>query len=70
MLRLTGSSLQPEHRAPRSVGNVQVRRAGIEKAARILDFRAKVSLEEGLRELIQWRHAARKTGLMPVAGAQ
>lgn len=65
VLKLTGSSLQPEHRAPRSVGNVQVRRAGIEKAARILDFRAKVSLEEGLRELIRWRHAAKKAALAP-----
>jgi hypothetical protein len=70
-LEISGDELPQDvrraHRAPRSVGNVQVRRAGIEKAARILDFRAKVSLEEGLSELIRWRHAAKKAVLAPVA---
>jgi UDP-glucose 4-epimerase len=55
LLRLTGSSMQPEYREARRVGNVQRRRAGVEKAEGALGFKATVSLEEGLRELIRWR---------------
>jgi nucleoside-diphosphate-sugar epimerase len=57
LLQLTDSSLRPERREARQVANVQARRAGVEKAARLLDFRANVSLQEGLRELIRWRHS-------------
>jgi UDP-glucose 4-epimerase len=57
LLQLTDSSLRPERREARQVANVQARRAGVEKAAKLLDFRAKVSLQEGLRELIRWRHS-------------
>jgi UDP-glucose 4-epimerase len=59
LLRLTDSSLRPERREARQVANVQARRAGVEKAARLLDFRANVSLREGLQELIRWRHSMR-----------
>jgi UDP-glucose 4-epimerase len=59
LLSLTGSSSQPEHREARSVGNVQRRRAAVEKADRMLGFRTTVSLEQGLRELIRWREAAK-----------
>jgi UDP-glucose 4-epimerase len=55
VLDLTGSSLRPEHREVRKVANVQLRRAAVEKAAKLLDFQAKVSLREGLQELIRWR---------------
>jgi UDP-glucose 4-epimerase len=55
LLQLTGSALRPERREARQVANVQARRAGIEKATRLLDFRAKTSLREGLQELIRWR---------------
>ena len=57
LLQLTGSSLRPERREARQVANVQARRAGVEKATRLLDFRAKTSLREGLQELIRWRHS-------------
>lgn len=57
VLQLTGSSLRPEHREARKVANVQRRRAAIEKAEKMLGFRAGVSLEQGLGELIQWRHS-------------
>jgi UDP-glucose 4-epimerase len=57
LLQLTGSSLRPERRDERQVANVQTRRAGVEKAAKLLDFRANVSLHEGLQELIRWRHS-------------
>jgi UDP-glucose 4-epimerase len=59
LLQLTDSSLRPERREARQVANVQARRAGVEKAARLLDFRAKVSLQEGLHELIRWRHTVK-----------
>jgi UDP-glucose 4-epimerase len=59
LLQLTDSSLRPERREARQVANVQARRAGVEKAAKLLDFRANVSLQEGLRELIRWRHSIR-----------
>jgi len=55
LLQLTGSSLRPERREARQVANVRARQAGVEKATRLLDFRAKTSLREGLQELIRWR---------------
>jgi UDP-glucose 4-epimerase len=59
VLDLTGSSLRPEHREVRKVANVQLRRAAVEKAAKLLGFKAKVSLREGLQELIGWRSSAK-----------
>ena len=59
LLRLMDSSLQPEHRPARAVGNVQRRRAATEKAETMLGFRATVSLEQGLSELIRWRQATK-----------
>lgn len=59
LLRITGSSLQPEYREARRVGNVQVRRASTDKAENMLGFRTKISLEQGLRELVRWRQASR-----------
>lgn len=56
LLRLTGSSLLPEYREARKVGNVQRRRAAVEKAEQMLGFRTAVSLEQGLAGLIRWRH--------------
>lgn len=55
LLKLSSSSLKPEHRPARAVANVSRRRSSIEKAKRLLGFRAGVSLEEGLRRLIEWR---------------
>jgi UDP-glucose 4-epimerase len=66
LLRLTGSSLQPVYQEARKVANVQARRASIEKAERLLGFRARVDLESGLRELIQWRSRAK--GLVSAGG--
>jgi UDP-glucose 4-epimerase len=55
LLRLTTSPLRPEHREARAVGNVQRRRAAIEKAEAVFGFKAAVSLQEGLAALVQWR---------------
>ena len=57
LLKLTGSSLQPEYRDVRKVANVQTRRAAVEKAAEQLDFRTTISLDDGLRELIRWHQS-------------
>lgn len=53
--KLTDSTLKPEYREARNVANVQARRASIDKAERMLGFRSRVPLEQGLRELIQWK---------------
>jgi UDP-glucose 4-epimerase len=60
LLRLSDSKLRPEYREARTVANVQTRRAAVEKAKRELGFEARVSLEEGLQELIRWRHSVRQ----------
>ncbi len=59
LLRLMGSSLRPEHREARKVGNVQRRQASTEKAEKLLGFKVEISLEQGLGELIQWRQNAK-----------
>lgn len=66
LLELTGSSQHPEYRPARSVGNVQRRRAATEKAERLLGFRSTVSLQEGLLELIRWRHATKRAPALVV----
>jgi UDP-glucose 4-epimerase len=67
LLKITGSSLQPEYHEARKVNNVQTRRAAIEKAERMLGFRAHVDLETGLKALIRWRGEA-KLELAATAG--
>ena len=59
LLSLSGSSLAPEHVEARKVNNVLRRRAAVEKAEKLLGFRAQTNLEAGLRELIRWRAAAK-----------
>jgi UDP-glucose 4-epimerase len=59
LLRMTGSELQPEHLEARKVANVTARRANVQKAQKMLGFRAQVHLEEGLREFIRWRAAVK-----------
>ena len=59
LLELMGCSLRPEYREARKVANVKTRRAGVEKAAKLLGFEAEVSLREGLRELIRWRNSVK-----------
>jgi UDP-glucose 4-epimerase len=66
LLALTGSQLRPEYKPPRAVGHVQVRRAAVDKAARMLNFRYKVSLEQGLKEFLHWRQAARPKSMTVV----
>ncbi|ULA58183.1 MAG: UDP-glucose 4-epimerase [Nitrospira sp.] len=55
VLNVTGSALKPEFLPARSVNPVPRRLADTKKAEDLLGFKAKVSVEEGLRRLIAWR---------------
>jgi UDP-glucose 4-epimerase len=54
-----GSNAAVEHAAERKVNPVPRRLADITKAKRILGFEARVTLDEGLRSLVQWWQAER-----------
>lgn len=55
VLKVTGSPLVPQFMPERTVNPVPRRLADTRKAADLLGFKAKVSVEEGLRRLIAWR---------------
>lgn len=63
LLRLMHSPLEPEYRAARAVGHVNVRRAAVAKAETHLGFRAEVTLEQGLAQLIRWRQSVKARAL-------
>jgi UDP-glucose 4-epimerase len=52
--RVMGVDLPPEYGPARKATPVWRRLAHVGKAEHLIGFRAKVSLEEGLRELVQW----------------
>ena len=52
--RVMGVSGVPEYGPPRKVNHVRRRLADVSKAERLLGFRAQISLEEGLRRLVDW----------------
>jgi UDP-glucose 4-epimerase len=54
LLRVMESDLQPEYGPERKVNPVPRRLADTHKAERMLGFRAEVSLEDGLRQLVDW----------------
>jgi UDP-glucose 4-epimerase len=60
LLRVMRSNLKPEYGPERTVNPVSRRLADVTKAERLLGFRAKVGLEEGLGRLIGWWYAQRK----------
>jgi UDP-glucose 4-epimerase len=70
LLKVAGSPLKPEYHEARKVNNVQARRATIEKAERMLGFRAHVDLETGLKALIQWRIETKLEIAATVGGAK
>lgn len=69
LLRLSNSSLEPEFRPSRVVANVRMRQASTEKAERMINFKARTSLEAGLLALIHWRNQ-QKTKSGNLVGAQ
>lgn len=54
LLDITGSDLQPEYR-PQEEMFVTHRVGSTEKAERMLGFRARIPLDEGLRSVVEWR---------------
>jgi nucleoside-diphosphate-sugar epimerase len=56
LLRLTGSTLEPEYR-PEAQSFVTERIGSTEKAKRLLGFHATVPLDEGLRRVVEWRRS-------------
>jgi len=56
VLKVTGSHLKPVFMPARSVNPVPRRLADTQKAENLLGFKAKVTLEEGVRRLIAWRN--------------
>jgi UDP-glucose 4-epimerase len=65
--RVMGVELAPEYGPARKATPVWRRLADVKKAERQIGFRSKVSLEEGLRQLVQWW--SKETGI-PVKGIQ
>jgi UDP-glucose 4-epimerase len=63
--RVMGVDLLPEYGPARKATPVWRRLADVKKAERLIGFRAEVSLEEGLRQLVQWWSRETKT---PVKG--
>ncbi len=63
LLRVTGrEDVRPEYLPERSVNPVPRRLADTTKAARLLGFRSQVSLDEGLRRLVEWRRGVLARG--------
>ena len=54
LLKVMGSSLRPQYAEARKVNPVSRRLASVDAAARAIGFRAEVSLEDGLRGLVEW----------------
>ena len=54
LLKVMGSDLRPEYGPERKVNPVPRRLADTSKAERLLGVRAKVSLPDGLRRLVEW----------------
>ena len=54
LLDVMGSSLSPEYGPARKVNAVPRRLADVSRASRCIGFKAAVSLEQGLRELVNW----------------
>lgn len=60
LLHVMGSDLTVEFGPERKVNAVRRRLAGTSKATRLLGFTAQVSLDEGLRRLVEWWQATRQ----------
>lgn len=67
LLNVMGSSLTPVHEAARKVNPVARRLASTEKAAREIGFRAEISIEAGMRDLVDWWRATRELERSDVA---
>ncbi len=66
LLEITGSKVKPEYR-PQEQMFVTHRVGSTEKAEKLLGFRARVPLREGLETVVAWRKADRQASRVPVA---
>ena len=57
LLKVMGSDLQPEYGPERTVNSVTRRLADTTRAEQVLGFKAQVSLEDGLSQLVDWWRA-------------
>ena len=67
LLELTGSDLKPEYRHQEQMF-VTHRLGSTEKAERLLGFRAKTSLKEGLQSVVDWRRKDRQNLPLDLSG--
>jgi UDP-glucose 4-epimerase len=63
LLRVMGSNLKPEFGPERLVNPVSRRLADTSKAERLLGFRAKIGLEDGLARLVDWWRGAQQAAV-------
>lgn len=61
LAKVMGSDLKPEYGPERNVNPVQRRLADVSKAKQLIGFEAEVSLEEGLRRLVDWWRSEKQT---------
>lgn len=66
LLAIMGSSLRVEHQPERKVNPVPRRLADTARAKRLLGFEARVSLDEGLRGLVEWWRAEKQRAAQAV----
>lgn len=62
LVRAMGADLEPEYGPERSVNPVSRRLACTEKAERLLGFKARIGLREGLNSLVRWWRTNRALG--------
>jgi UDP-glucose 4-epimerase len=60
LLDVMKCNLKPEYGPERKVNSVSRRLADTSKAEKLLGFRARVGLREGLERLVSWWHANRE----------
>ena len=63
LLQITGSNLKPAYR-PQEQMFVTHRVGSTDKAERLLDFRARVELKEGLSSVVEWRRQDQQVALV------
>jgi UDP-glucose 4-epimerase len=60
--------LEPVFEPPRKVNPVSRRRAGVERAAQSIGFRARIGLADGLDSLVEWYRELPPTPALPLPG--
>ena len=60
LLKVMGSDLQPEYGPERTVNPVSRRLADTSKAEQLLEFKAQITLEDGLSHLVDWWRANKR----------